>query len=150
MIIDKQLQFADGQAITATAISANVIDLGETASERKNIAGGEPPMVLVVRTREACTDSGSDATLTITLESADNEALSSNPVVHATTGAMTFASFSPAGTWLVLHGLPIDQYRRYLGLRFAIAGGPLTGGSFDAFLSAEVASWEAYANGNVV
>jgi len=38
MILDKELEFSDGQAITATAVSTNVIDLGQTV----DVAPGVP------------------------------------------------------------------------------------------------------------
>lgn len=148
MILDKQLEFSDGQAVTSTAIGTNVVDLGATPTLRDIGAGG--PIWLVVQTRTLATDSGSDATLTVTLESAENEALSTNPVVHFSTGALAFGTFSPAGTTLVKVALPLADYKRYLGVRFTVASGPLTGGNFDAFLTRDPQAWRAYPNGQVV
>lgn len=148
MILDKQLEFSDGQAVTSTAISANVVDLGATPTLRDLGAGG--PIWLVVQTRTAATDTSSDATLTVTLESAENEALSNNPVVHFSTGALAFASFSPAGTRVAMVALPLADYKRYLGVRYTVASGPLTAGNFDAFLTRDPQAWRAYPNGPVV
>lgn len=136
MLIDSQLEFSDAQAVTSTAISTNVVDLqiADQTNETLNLGIGTD-MYLVVQTNTAATDSGSDATLTITLESADNAALSTNAVTHFSTGAIPFASFAAAGSKLVAVKLPehID-YKRYLGLRYTVASGPLTAGAFDAML----------------
>lgn len=150
MLIDTQTELSDAQAVTATAISANVIDLFST------LAGGGTAITpnarldigdesyLVVNTVVTCTDTGSDATLTITLESADNAALSTNPIVHFSTPAIPFASFATAGTNLVKIRLPKALYRRYLGVRYTVANGPLTAGAFDAVIVENVDNQNPY------
>lgn len=145
MYVDKQLEFSDAQAVTATAISTNVYDLFSTdvggSSEfspntRIDIgAGGE--VYLIVNTQTTATDTGSDATLTVTLETADDAGLSTNAQVVYATSALAFASFANAGTNLVKVELPIFPYRRYLGVRYTVANGPLTAGNFDAFLTTD-------------
>ena len=42
-----------------------------------------------------------------------------------------------AGTNLVRVRLPSFAYRRYLGVRYTVAAGPLTGGTFDAYATYE-------------
>lgn len=148
MILDAQNEFSDGQAVTATAISTNVIDTGPQAQQQ---GGTGEQLYFVVQTRTAATDTSSDATLTVSLESAANEALSSGPVVHFSTGALAFGTFSPAGTVLACVALPLGvDYKRYLGVRYTVASGPLTAGNFDAFLTRDPQQWKPYANGNVV
>src|SRR3546814_11166851 len=66
MYLDKENEFSDAQAVTATAISENVIDLGAT-NTLKDIGAGEE-VWLVVRTRTAATDAPSGATLAVSLE----------------------------------------------------------------------------------
>jgi hypothetical protein len=150
MIIDSQNEFSVAQAVTSTVISSNVIDLFASTGGGQNISsnaridigqGGDA--TLVVSTRAAATDVGSDATLTVTLESADDAALSTNAQVHFSTGALPFAVFSPANTRLCAIKLPAALYRRFLGVRFTVANGPLTAGTFDAALVSD-------ANGNAV
>lgn len=154
MIVDTQNEFSDSQAVTATAISANVIDLfstlagGATGSASAIIAGVSPnarldigqgeDVYLIVATAVAATDTGNDATLTVTLESDDAVTLASAPVVHFSSGALAFAAFSPAGTRLVAVKLPSGSYKRYLGVRYTVANGPLTAGQFDAFLAKDL------------
>lgn len=145
-ILDAHNEFSSAQAVTATAISTNVIDTGAFV---KNLGVGDP-LWLIVRTVTAATDAGSDATLAVTLETADNAALSTNPVVHYTTGTLAFAAFSPAGTALIAIPLPSADYKQYMGIRYTVASGPLTAGAFDAYLTRDPQQWRAYANGNVV
>lgn len=150
MIIDAFNEFSAAQAVTSTAISANVVDLGPTQStQRRDIGNGEE-IWLVVQTKVAATDSGSDATLAVTLESADNEALSTNAVVHHSTGALAFAAFSPAGTAVTVVRVPNGLYRRYLGVRYTVASGPLTAGQFDAFLTKDIQAYRSYLNNSPI
>lgn len=129
MLTDALNTFSEGQAVTATAISANVIDLGPMGGNAvRDIGTGEPKYV-VLTVGTAFTAAGA-ATDTITIESADNAALSSSPVVHASTGAIAVATLA-AGYQLVVP-LPPGGYKRYLGLRHTIATGPMTAGTITA------------------
>lgn len=146
MYIDTNLEFSDSQAVTSTAISEDVYDVLSIAAGAGSVGinggttlvdlGQSADLYLVVNTAVACTDTSSDATLTITLESDDNVSLST-PTVHFSTGALAFASFATAGTRLVTIRLPHGQYQRYIGLRYTVAAGPLTAGAFDAFLTTD-------------
>lgn len=149
MYVDSQLELSDAQAVTATAISTNVIDLLSVMKGGDAAGAGVPSAVspnaridigqgeniwLFVNTVVAATDTGNDATLTVTLESADDAGLTTNAQVHFSTGALAFAAFSPAGSQLAAIKLPAGLYRRYLGVRYTVANGPLTAGNFDAFI----------------
>lgn len=158
--VDTQAEFSDAQAVTATAISANVLDLQTTGTAGATATGLNPNAIqdigqgedvyLVVSTAVACTDVGSDATLTVTLESATDAGLSVSPVTHFSTGALPFASFATAGTTFVQIKLPNADYRRYLGLRYTVANGPLTAGAFDAYLTKDVQRSRVYRSGFTV
>jgi hypothetical protein len=145
MYVDTQLEFSNAQAVTSTAISTNVVDLlttkdaaGTAISPNTTVdIGAGEDVYLVIQTQTAATDTSSDATLTITLESDTVVGLSSSPTVHYSTGALAFATFSPVGTRLVTLKLPLGQYKRYLGVRYTVASGPLTAGAFDAFLTTD-------------
>ena len=136
MILDSQLVLSDSQAVTATAISTNVYDSNPIGGPNttQDLGLGDP-MWLVVATAVTATDVGSDATLTITLESDSAPSLASSPVVHYSSGAISFANFATAGTRLVAIRLPSAAYKRYVGVRYTVANGPLTAGQFDAFLT---------------
>ena len=84
MYLDKQIEFSDAQAVTATAISTNVYDLftsaegGSTAEFSPNTridVGLGTDFWVVVNTQTLVTDSGSDATLVVTIETADDAAV---------------------------------------------------------------------------
>jgi len=149
MYIDSSLELSDGQAVTSTAISTNVIDLqpADQTNATQNIGIGEE-MVLVVQTRTAATDTSSDATLAVTLESDSAVGLDSAPVVHFSTGALAFAAFAPAGSKIAVVKLPQGvTYKRYLGLRYTVADGPLTAGNFDAFITTDAQAQQYVASG---
>src|SRR3546814_11055727 len=110
MYLDKENEFSDAQAVTATAISENVIDLGAT-NTLKDIGAGEE-VWLVVRTRTAATDATSDATLAVSLESDSTADLATSPTTHFTTSALAFSAFSPAGPVLPAVRLPLGDYAR--------------------------------------
>lgn len=157
MYIDIHNELSDAQAVTATAISSNVIDLFAVTTGAQ--ASGFSPNTridvgdesyLVVQTVTTATDTGSDATLTVTLESADDVGLTTNNIVHSSTGALAFATFSPAGTNLVRIRLPKALYRRYLGVRYTVASGPLTAGTFDAFITENPDNQRPYKSGFTV
>lgn len=154
MIMDKFLEFSDAQAVTSTAISANVVDTyplgnGVGTNTVRDIGTGEE-MTLVVITNTNCTDSGSDATLTVTLESDSTENLATSATVHFSTGAIAFAGFATAGTVLANVKLPAGSYERYLGVRYTVASGPLTAGAFDAFLVKDSQAYRSYAVGSTI
>lgn len=154
MYIDKNLEFSDAQAVTSTAISANVVDtltIAEAAGSTGIVEnttqdlGQSGELYLVVITHTAATDTGSDATLTITLESDSTADLATSATVHYSSGAIAFANFATAGTRLVTVCLPHGLYERYLGVRYTVASGPLTAGAFDAFLTTDPAGvYRAY------
>lgn len=148
MMLDSHAEFSDAQAVTSTAISTNVIDLypmADQADATRDLGVGEG-VYLIVSTNTTATDSGSDATLTISLESDTAVGLDSAAVVHYTTGALAFAAYATAGTSLVAVRLPSGRYKRYLGLRYTVASGPLTAGKFDAFLTHDAQLYRAYAD----
>lgn len=159
MYVDTQLELSNSQAVTSTAISENVIDILTTGAAAAtlgtytvgntllDLGQANKDLYLVVQTAVACTDTGSDATLTITLESDDNAGLAS-ATTHYSSGALAFASFATAGTRLVTICLPHGQYQRYVGLRYTVASGPLTAGAFDAFITTDPAGvYRTYATG---
>lgn len=134
MILDTQLKFSgsiandsaatrSGQALTATAVSANIIDLRQAASPAladEAILGGDLWLVVTAKTAAA----GGDAakTLTITLESDSTTNLATSPTVHYSSGAI-LGSAIIAGAVLVRIKLPSGDYERYLGLRYTVSAG---------------------------
>ena len=136
--IDQRAEFSDAQAVTATAISTNVIardGLGLSPNATQNLGAPSAPMYLVVQTAVAITDTGSDATLAVTLESATDAGLTTGAVVHANSGTLAFANFAPAGTTIMCIPLPTGDYKDYIGVRYTVGAGPFTAGAFNAYLT---------------
>jgi hypothetical protein len=161
MYVDKQTEFSDSQALTATAISANVLDIFSTTkggttnaaeispNAKLDIGAGIGDLYLIVQVNVALTG-GTTPTLTVTLESADDAGLTTNNIIHYSTGALAQAVFTGAGSQLIAIRLPAQLYRRYVGLRYTITGGPLTAGTVDAFLSPTTNINRPYASGFTV
>ena len=145
MILDSLLEFSDAQAVTSTAVSTNIVDLGPVVDNALRDIGTGERMFLIVTTNTAATDSGSDATLAVTLESDSTANLATSPTVHLSTGALAFAAFSAAGSVVFAGPLPAGLYEQYLGVRYTVASGPLTAGAFDAFLTKDPQVYRAYA-----
>lgn len=150
MLLDSQLVFSDAQAVTSTAISTNVVDLNQVVGPNaiQDIGAGED-LYLIVSVPVAITDTGSDATLAVTLETDTAVGLGSSTVVLST-GTLAFAAYSPAGTVILAIRLPAFDYKRYLGIRYTVASGPFTAGAIDAFLVKDFAKFKAYASGFTV
>jgi hypothetical protein len=146
MILDAQNQFSDAQAVTATAISANVVDThapGTNPNVTKDLGTGED-LYLVIAVTETVTAAGA-ATVTFALESDSDAGLTTSPTVHFTTAAIPKATLV-AGYEVAKFRLPAGSYERYLGVRYTVATGPLTAGKFDAFLVKDVDAYKAYAD----
>lgn len=154
MYIDSQELFSDAQAVTATAISTNVLDLNPDGFGLSNavqdIGVGDETVYLVVMTVTTITDTGSDATLIVTLESDTAVGLATAPVVHYSSGTLAFATYATAGTVVVQTPLPLGDYKRYLGVRYTVASGPFTAGALTAFLTTDVQRYKNYASGFTV
>lgn len=139
MLIDRQLRFSSAQAVTAAAASTDLVDLGVA----RDIAPGQTLWVVIVCTT-AMTDSGSNSTLAVTVESDTAAAFSSATTVQ-TVG--TFAAVSAAGTVVKAQLAPMSTDERYIRLYYTPAGGDLSTGSFTAFITSDPDNWTAYADG---
>lgn len=124
---DAQLEYSVAQAVTVTAASTNVIDQGAAG----DALGGYGPLYLVVRSVAAATAAGA-ATVTVELQT-DSDPAFGTAVTLFSTGALAKTVFT-ANTWVVRVALPIGM-KRYSRLNYTIATGPLTAGTFDAFLT---------------
>jgi hypothetical protein len=117
---------SDGQAVTATANSTNIVDTGAARDP-----GAGESLTFVVEVTTAVTASGG-ATVTFTLESATEPTFAS-PTQLFSTGPV-------AKTVLTLGAKPVvaavpPGAQRYLRVVYTVATGPLTAGAFTAGLS---------------
>lgn len=142
MFLDKDLEFSTAQAVTAAAASTNYVDTAPLFSGNlgRDIGVSSELYIYAVCT-VAMTDSGSDSTLAVTIETDDNTSFSS-----ATTLAtmFTFPAVSAAGTKLFWKVQPGLAYERYIQLRFTPANGNLTTGSFTAGFTKNIDSFKSY------
>lgn len=133
MIMDRTLLFSDGQAITATAVSTNVVDLGATGTPYGGTAlvrelgyGNEVEMVCTV------TESFNTLTsLTITIETDDNAGFASATTVW-TSPAYTLAQLATGAKYLTPDRIPAGVNERYMRLRYTVGGSNPTLGKITA------------------
>lgn len=120
------------QAITATAVSTNVLDLrqpgGAPTLKNEGVVGQNIYLVVVVaQTFNTLTS------LTITFETDSTTNLATSPTVHVSRNIL-LAGLT-AGTTLMIP-LPVEAtYERYAGVRYTVTGSNPTLGSVYAFLS---------------
>lgn len=128
MIIDSFNEFSNAQAVTATAASTSVVDLGaEGRIEGK-------PYYLVIKVQTSCTASGS-ATVAFAFQTDSDEAFGSATTLHTVSAvgkATLVAGYEVLR--LPINGMNIERYCR---VYYTVASGPLTAGAFDAFLTAD-------------
>lgn len=150
MILDKTEEFSDSQAVTATAISTNVID---TNPANKNtpidLGDGEPDLWCVIQCDQAATSGGGSATVVFSLESDSTADLATSATVHWTSAAIGQASLT-VGKEVARFKLPSGDYERYLGVRYTVASGPLTAGKFSAFIVKDSQGRKVYKSGFTV
>jgi hypothetical protein len=137
MYQDKLLTFSDSQAVTAAAASTDSIDFGAA----RDLGVGEN-LYLVSVCEVAMTDSGSDSTLAVALETDTTSTITPD----ATKTMFTFPAASAAGTVLIAKLSPGDLNMRYAQLRYTPANGNLSTGTFTSFLTHNVDKYTAYAD----
>jgi len=134
MIMDATGQFSNAQAITASAASTNLIDLGagsRAGGTGNKGAGRGTPIPLTINVVEAF------ATLTslaISVQTDDNAAFSSAKTVW-TSPAYTLAELNLALTGdqtLLPDSLPISVEERYVRLYYTVGGSNATTGKITA------------------
>lgn len=123
MILSNQQLFSDAQAVTSTAISENVIDLGLPGTPyraqgplRQDIGKGTKVPVLI----QVVEDFAGATSVTIAIECAENANLTGDKnVVHSEQIAVADLV---AGKQTFVQVLPTGLDKRYLGLRYTVAG----------------------------
>lgn len=145
MFLDAQTEMSAAQAVTATAVSTNVIDLTPLKSAKRNVGAGQP-LFVVIHVPEAAAAVGA-ATVNFQIVTDDNAALSSPTVLYD--------SGSIAKTALTLNREPIviaipDGAEKYLAMNYVVGTGPLTAGKFSARVVLDPQRWAAYARNYAV
>ena len=141
MYVDRQLRFSNAQAVTASAASTDLIDMGAVDSDW----GPGTPLWLVVQCVTAMTDGGSDSTVTVTLESDDSASFGSATTLQT---LPVFAALSAAGTVRMTQIAPMTTNERFIRLQYTVANGNLTTGSFTGYITTQAPqNWTAVADG---
>ena len=132
MITSLRSLLSAGQAVTATAISENVMDLGVPGTPYGGAAALDrdfgkgtavPFLVQVTEDFATCTS------VTVTLETSANADLSSSTVLA--TEVILLAALV-AGKQMNMQCLPNGVTGRYLGLRYTVGGSSATAGKITA------------------
>lgn len=131
MILSQNLLLSDDQAITATAVSTNVIDLGVPQAPyggnalNQDVGKGTPVPILIQVTEQF----DNLTSLTIALEVSDAANLSSSVVLNTQTIALADLK---AGKQTFMQYLPNGVDKRYLGVRYTVTGTAPTAGKVTA------------------
>lgn len=149
MFTDALLQLSSAQAVTATAVSTNTLDLGVA----RDLGDGKG-LYVVISVDEAATAAGA-ATVDFQVITSAAAALTSPTVIGATSpigkaeltlGRKPIVIPIPSAN-LLAH--PVGQ--RYFGLQYTVATGPLTAGKFSATITGSpVSVSKFYASGFTV
>lgn len=136
MIFSKNQLFSDDQAITATALSTNVIDLGAkgtphgAAAALNGDVGIGNPIPIDIRVTE---DFATLTSLTVTVEVSANSDMSSSTVLFSS-GAIAAAALVE-GYRVKCTVVPEGANKRYLGIRYTVGGSNATAGKIHAGIS---------------
>ena len=128
MILDEAMRVSDGQVVTASALSTNSVDLGPVASK----AGPRVKALLSVDV----TAVGQGATfLLVQLISASAPDLLTHLRIVGATHQIPEAVLTAGMLPLVIEPNPDaadnnELWRRFLGVQFAVSGGPFVAGAF--------------------
>ncbi len=142
MIVDIQTQMSDGQVLTSTAVSTDVLDLDND----NNIGKGEPLAVAVCLT-VAADFTTTDETYNFIVESSVDEAFTA-PIAIAGSGPLN-GSTLPAGHIVVI---PLGHFNeRYLRVNYTLAG-TTPSATVDTYLLplSDIDSFEAYPSGYTI
>lgn len=129
MIFDQQTLLSDAQAITVTAASTNIIDLGPIKTGIVRDIGKGRQIPLLIQVVEAFTAAGA-ATLTVALQVDDNEAFGTPKTVW-TSEAFALAALKP-GKVVIPEYIPRGTDERYMRVNYTVATGPMTAGKVTA------------------
>lgn len=148
MILDEYGEFCDATSLNTGAAATynlgDIIDLGVAS----DLGVGSEHLYLVIGVDTTAT-SGGAATGVFQLVSDGTSTIATNGTqsIHATSKAWTVAEMV-AGTTLLAIALPMEGtvYERYLAVQQVTAVAAFTAGKVNAFLTADVSRWKAYAD----
>ncbi len=132
MIFSKNQLFSDDQAITGTAVSTNVIDLGAPGTVRnapnplvRDIGAGTPVPIVIQVTE----DFTLLTSLAVAIQVSDAEGFGTSTTVL--TMSKTLAELKAGVKFPVVH-VPLDVDKRYVRLNYTVTGTNPDGGKITA------------------
>lgn len=148
MMLDAQLQLSSAQAVTASAVSTNTIDL----SQNRDLASGDTLVALF--TVDSTVTAAGAATVNFQIVSSASGNLSS-PTILAQSGPIPKADLTagraPFSVGLAQNAsLAISLGQRYIGVQYTVGTGPLTAGSFTCCLTTDTNIPKIYPSGYTV
>ncbi|HDW3183897.1 TPA: hypothetical protein RMM43_000749 [Escherichia coli] len=131
MILDKLLMFSEAQAVTATAASTDVIDLGPIDGTRRDIGVGYP-LEFWTTVNTTATAAGA-ATVNVQLQTSPDN---STWTTIASSGDLALSALV-AGKRIVSQKVP-SGVQKYLRVNYTVGTGPLTAGAFTSCINLDV------------
>lgn len=131
MILDKLLMFSEAQAVTASAASTDVIDLGPIDGTRRDIGVGYP-LELFVNVNTTAAAAGA-ATVNIQLQTSPDN---STWTTLTSSGDLALSALT-SGKRVMSQKVP-QGVQRYLRINYVVGTGPLTAGAFTAGINLDV------------
>jgi hypothetical protein len=140
MILDASMRLSNSQAVTVTAPSANVIDLGVFGVPQ---LGSNPFRFRVFQTIESEARNGIAISIDQPFSGITSLAVAVETALDMGFTAPTELFRSPAYTVAQLNGatiiepdrLPVGTYQRYMRLKYIVVGGPAATGRISAAIS---------------
>lgn len=142
MVLDSALLFSEAQAVKASAVSTDVLDLGPLypGNDVRDIGVGTPVEFFVQVGKEAKTG-GEGTTVKISLQTAKSSNFSEATEVLQS-GELPVATLKSGYRYAA--ALP-QGIQRYLRVNYTVDKGPLTGGEFTAGLVLSTDANHSYA-----
>lgn len=137
MILDKLLMFSEAQAVTASAASTDVIDLGPIDGTRRDIGVGYP-LELFVNVNTTAAAAGA-ATVNIQLQTSPDN---STWTTLTSSGDLALSALT-SGKRVMSQKVP-QGVQRYLRVNYVVGTGPLTAGAFTAGINLDVDNNSSY------
>ncbi|ROU17797.1 hypothetical protein EB837_02965 [Kluyvera ascorbata] len=131
MILDKLLMFSEKQAVTASAASTDVIDLGPIDGTRRDIGVGYP--LEFWATVDTTATAAGAATLNVQLQTSPDN---STWTTIYDSSALALSSLT-VGKRLLSTKVP-SGVQRYLRVNYSVGTGPLTAGAFTSGINLDV------------
>lgn len=138
MIMDLTSLLSNAQAVTATSFSTNILDLGQPgtvynagAAPKRDIGKGTriPFAIRVVQAFNNLTS------IVVTMEVADDAAFTTNLTTVFTSPTYALADLQPGARQILPDEIPVGANRRYLRLKYTMAGTAPTVGQITAGVS---------------